>query len=161
MPSEALVMIPPLLCDARIFIPQIATLSRSQAVMVAPADCGERMEEIASQILSWAPAKFALTGMGLGGMVAVEMIRRAPERVTRIALIGTTAQADTPDVAAARETQIIAARGGRWDDVLRHEINATWMAPATDRVALVRLLHACFAAAQRSANCPEPDQATR
>jgi pimeloyl-ACP methyl ester carboxylesterase len=140
MPFETMVMIPPLLCDARIFAPQIASLSRQQAVMVAPSTCGERMEEIASQILSWAPAKFALVGMGLGGMVAIEIIRRAADRVTRIALIGTTAQADTPDVAAARETQIIAARSGRWADVLQHEINATWMAPTTDKVALVRLM---------------------
>ena len=72
MTSEPLVMIPPLLCDARVFAPQIVDISRDHAVMVAPATCGERMEEIASQILSWAPAKFALMGMGLGGMVAQE-----------------------------------------------------------------------------------------
>lgn len=140
MLSETLVMIPSLLCDARIFAPQIADLSRDQAVMVAPATCGERMEEIASQILSWAPAKFALMGMGLGGMVAMEIVRRAPDRVTRIALISTTAQADTPEAAAARETQIIAARAGRWSDVLTHEINSTWMAPNADKAELVRLL---------------------
>ncbi len=138
MSSETLVMIPPLLCDARIFEAQIATLSRRQAVMITPATCGERMEEIASQILTWAPARFALMGMGLGGMIAIEILRRAPERVTRVALVSTSAQADTPEAAAARETQIIAARAGRWEDVLRHEINSTWMAPGTDRVALVR-----------------------
>ncbi|MEM7605639.1 MAG: alpha/beta hydrolase, partial [Myxococcota bacterium] len=81
MSLETLVMIPPLLCDARVFASQIATLSRDRAVMVAPSSCGERMEEIASQILSWAPNKFALAGMGLGGMVAMEIMRRAPERV--------------------------------------------------------------------------------
>ena len=140
MTSETLVMIPPLLCDARIFAPQIADLSREHAVMVAPTACGERMEEIASQILSWAPAKFALMGMGLGGMVAMEIIRRAPERVTRIALVSTSPQADTPETAAARETQIIAARAGRLSDVLTHEINSTWMAASTDKAELVRLL---------------------
>ncbi len=140
MTCETLVMIPPLLCDARIFAPQIADLSREHAVMVAPADCGERMEEIASQILSWAPAKFALMGMGLGGMVAMEIIRRAPDRVTRIALVSTSPQADTPETAAARETQIIAARAGRWPDVLTHEINSTWMAASSDKTELVRLL---------------------
>jgi len=140
MTSETLVMIPPLLCDARIFAPQIADLSREHAVMVTPAACGERMEEIASQILSWAPAKLALMGMGLGGMVAMEIIRRAPDRVTRIALVATSPQADTPETAAARETQIIAARAGRWSDVLTHEINSTWMAASSDKAELVRLL---------------------
>ena len=137
MTTETMVMIPPLLCDARIFEAQTTVMSRQHAVMIAPTSCGERMEEIASQILSWAPPKFALMGMGMGGMVAIELIRRAPERVTRLALIATSAQADTPEAAAARETQIIAARGGRWDDVLRHEINSTWMAPTTDRAGLV------------------------
>ena len=132
MPSETLVMIPPLLCDARVFEAQLTALSRSHAVMVAPTTCGERMEEIASQILGWAPSRFALFGMGMGGMVAIEMLRRAPERVTRLALVGTTAQADTPEIAAARETQIIAARAGRWEDVLSHEINTDWLAPTSD-----------------------------
>ncbi|MEL6839983.1 MAG: alpha/beta hydrolase [Pseudomonadota bacterium] len=140
MPSETLVMIPPLLCDARIFEAQMRALSRDHAVMLAPTTRGERMEEIASQILSWAPSKFAVAGMGMGGMVAMEILRRATDRVTRIALIGTSPQADTPETAAARENQIIAARAGRWADVLQHEINSTWMAPTSDKVALVRLL---------------------
>lgn len=142
MPRETLVMIPPMLSDARIFARQLQDLSREHGVMVAPPTRGERMEEIASQVLTWAPSKFALMGMGLGGMVAMEVLRRAPDRVTRIALISTTPQADTPEAAAAREPHIIAARAGRWDDVLQHEINSTWMAPSTDKVDLVRRLTA-------------------
>jgi len=140
MPSETLVMIPPLLCDARIFNHQIRELSKEHAVMIAPTTRGERMEEVASQILSWAPPKFALAGAGMGGMVAMEVIRRASERVTRIALIDTSAQADPPEIAAAREPQIIAARSGRFDDVLQHEMNSTWMAPNTDKGAVIQLL---------------------
>ncbi|MFU8824538.1 alpha/beta fold hydrolase [Yoonia sp.] len=141
MPSETLVLIPPMLCDAGVFGPQILDMANDHAVMFAPTTQGERMEEIASQILSWAPGKFALAGMGMGGMVAMEVLRRAPDRVTRIALIATSAQPETPETAAAREPHIIAAKGGgRWPDVLRHEVNSTWMAPATDRVGLVRHL---------------------
>lgn len=140
MPSETLVLIPPMLCDSRIFAPQFQALGADHAVMFAPTHKGERMEEIASQILGWAPAKFAVAGMGMGGMVAMELLRRASERVTRAAFIATTAQPDTPDEAAAREPHIIAARAGRWADVLQHEIHSTWMAPGADRVALVRLL---------------------
>jgi pimeloyl-ACP methyl ester carboxylesterase len=142
MPRETLVMIPAMLSDARVFAPQMQVMSQAHAVMIAPPTCGERIEEIASQILSWSPPKFALCGMGLGGMVAMEVIRRAPDRVTRIALISTSPQADTPEAAAAREPHIIAARAGRWKDVLQHEINSTWMAPSTDKVELVRELTA-------------------
>lgn len=142
MPRETLVMIPPMLSDARVFAHQIQVMSQAHAVMIAPPTCGERIEEIASQILSWAPARFALCGMGFGGMVAMELIRRAPERITRVAFVSTSAQADTPEAAAAREPHIIAARAGRWGDVLQHEINSTWMAPSTDKVELVRTLTA-------------------
>ncbi|WP_242651014.1 alpha/beta fold hydrolase [Yoonia tamlensis] len=133
-------MIPPMLCDARIFEPQFRALGSDHAVMFAPTTTGERMEEIASQILSWAPAKFALAGMGMGGMVAMEILRRASDRVTRIALISTSPLAETPQTAALREPQIIAARAGRWDDVLQHEIHSTWMSPDVDKAAFVRLL---------------------
>ncbi len=140
MPRETLVMIPPMLCDAQVFAGPLQALSRDHAVMIAPSTSGERMEEIASQILTWSPTKFALMGMGMGGAVAMELLRRAPGRVTRIALISTSPQADTPEAAAAREPYIIAARAGRMDDVLQHEINSTWMAPATDKFDLVRQL---------------------
>ena len=140
MSRETLVMIPPVLCDARAFFPQMQALSHDHAVMVAPATCGERMEEIASQMLSWTPAKFSLLGVGFGGMVAMEMLRRAPERITRVALVSTSPLPDTPEAAAAREQHIIAARAGRWGDVMQHEINSTWMGPATDKPALVRRL---------------------
>jgi len=140
MSHDPVVFIPPMLADARVFAHQLQDLSRDHAVMVAPPTHGERMEEISSQILSWAPAKFAVAGMGLGGMVAMELLRRAPERITRTAFIATTAQPDTPEAAAAREPHLIAARAGRWEDVLRHEINSTWMAPGADKVELVRQL---------------------
>jgi pimeloyl-ACP methyl ester carboxylesterase len=140
MSREALVMIPPILCDARVFFPQMRALCQDHAVMVAPGSCGERMEEIASQILDWTPARFSLLGVGFGGMVAMEMLRRAPDRITRIALISTSAQAETPEAAAAREEYIIAARAGRMENVLQHEINSTWMGPAADKTTLVREL---------------------
>ncbi|MBQ2260226.1 MAG: alpha/beta fold hydrolase [Loktanella sp.] len=141
MPHETLVFIPPMLCDAGVFGPQMLALGNDHAVMFAPTTQGERMEEIASQILTWAPGKFALAGMGMGGIVALEVLRRASERVTRIALIASIAQPETPDAAAAREPHIVAAKsGGRWHEVLQDEIKPAWMAPTSDRVGLVRQL---------------------
>lgn len=140
MSHDPVIFIPPMLADARVFAHQLQDLSRDHPVMVVPPTQGERMEEIASQILTWTPSKCAIVGMGLGGMVAMELLRRAPDRITRLALIATTAQPDTPEAAAAREAQIIAAKAGRWEDVLRHEINSTWMAPTTDKVELVHQL---------------------
>ena len=124
MKSDPVLFIPPMLCDARVFLDQIAHLSRDHVVICAPPCGGETMEEIAALILAWAPAHFALVGASMGGMIALEIMRQAPERVTRLALINTIAQADTPRIASDRETQIIAAKAGRFADVIAHELNA-------------------------------------
>jgi len=140
MSIEPLVLIPPILCDARVFGPQINAFSRECPVMIAPTSVGERMEEIASNILSWAPSRFALAGMSMGGAVALEMLRRAPDRITRIALISSSAQGETPQAASAREPMIVAARSGRFDDVIHKEMNPDWLAEGPDRLAISNLI---------------------
>lgn len=137
---EPLVLIPPMLCDARVFCAQLATLSASVPVTFTPITNGDRIEEMASTILSWLPQKFALAGMGMGGMVAMEVLRRAPERVTRVAFISTNAQADTPEVSAQREPLIIAARSGRYDDAIHGEMNPAWLAPGPYRDDVMSLV---------------------
>ncbi|MBY5976863.1 alpha/beta hydrolase [Phaeobacter italicus] len=117
--SEPLVMIPGIFGDAVLFGPQMRALSGVLPVMVAPPLGGERVETIARHLLDQLPPRFALLGHGLGGVVAMEIIRRAPERVARLCLMSTTPLPDTPDQAAAREPQIIAARTGRLEEALR------------------------------------------
>ena len=79
--------------------PQIAALSPEIAVTVAPVTGGDRIEEIASGLLDVLPRKFALAGLSMGGIVAMEILRRAPERVSRLALMDTNALAAGDDPA--------------------------------------------------------------
>jgi len=137
---EPLVLIPPMLCDARVFYAQLATLSSQVPITFAPITGGDRIEEMASAILSWLPQKFAIAGMGLGGMVAMEVLRRAPERVARVAFISTNAQTDTPEIAAQREPLIIAARSARYKDVIQAEMNPNWLAPGPYRSDVLSLV---------------------
>ncbi|SHI59614.1 alpha/beta fold hydrolase [Wenxinia saemankumensis] len=120
--NEPLVLLPGLLTDARLFRPQIDALSTRGTIAVAGYGLGERVEEIASSLLSMIPARTALVGAGFGGAVALELIRRAPERVTRIALISTHPLAPTPAEAAEAETRIVAAKAGRFEDVIAKEL---------------------------------------
>jgi pimeloyl-ACP methyl ester carboxylesterase len=124
MKFEPLVVLPDMMCDARLFAPQIDGLSHERAVMIAPVHLGERVEEIASMILDMTPHRFALCGHAFGGNVALEIMRRAPNRVSRLCLIATNPMAETPIRAAEREPQIIAARTGRLEQVIREEIGA-------------------------------------
>jgi len=138
--NEPLVLLPGMMCDARLFGPQIAELSAEMAIMVAPITMGERIEEIASQILMVAPQKFALAGLSMGGIVAMELLRRAPERITRLALMDTNPLAETPQYAASREPQIVGARAGRLLDVMRDEMKPNYLAPGPARAPVLALV---------------------
>ncbi|PZQ96759.1 MAG: alpha/beta hydrolase [Cereibacter sphaeroides] len=121
--TEPLLLLPGLACDARVFFHQIVSLSLSRAVMVLPLK-GAIVEEMSQAVLAQAPPRFALCGTGLGGTVALDVIRRAPERVTRVVLISTDPFSETPQAAAAREARIVAARAGRVREAMTSELPA-------------------------------------
>ncbi|MCX7559181.1 alpha/beta fold hydrolase [Sulfitobacter sp. F26204] len=138
--AEPLVLLPDMMCDARVFGPQIAELSSDMAVMVAPITQGERIEEIASSLLDLLPARFALAGLAMGGVVAMELLRRAPDRVSRIALMDTNPLAETPAIAANREPQIVKVRSGRLLEVMRDEMKPQYLAPGPFRAEVMELV---------------------
>ena len=131
--SEPLVLLPGMMCDARLYGPQIAELSSEFAVTVAPITQGERIEEIASGLMPLLPAKFALAGLSMGGIVAMEILRRAPDRVTRIALMDTNPLAETPQSSASYEPMIVGARAGRLEQVLGEFMRPEFLAPGPHR----------------------------
>ncbi|MBT6188919.1 MAG: alpha/beta fold hydrolase [Tateyamaria sp.] len=137
---EPLVFLPGMMCDARLFGPQIAALSPEFSVMVCPVTRGERIEEIASALLDDLPSRFALAGLSMGGIVAMEILRRAPGRVTRLALMDTNPLAETPQIAAAREPQIVKARAGRLLAVMRDEMKPHYLAPGPYRGEILKLV---------------------
>lgn len=132
--GEPLVLIPGMGCDWRLFEHQIRAFARNRVVVLALPVMGERMEEIASEMLSQLPQKFALLGAGFGGTVAMEILRRAPERVQRVALLSTSPLADTPQQAAAREPLLVKLRAGRPEEALRDVIRPEALAPGSGRI---------------------------
>jgi pimeloyl-ACP methyl ester carboxylesterase len=129
-----------MMCDARLFGPQLAELSSEFAVMVAPVTRGERIEEIASSLLDQLPVRFALAGLSMGGIVAMEILRRAPDRVSRLALMSTNPLAETPQIAATREPQIVKARTGQLLEVIRDEMKPNYLAPGPYRAEILELV---------------------
>ena len=140
--QDPLVLLPGMMCDARLFGPQIAELSSEFAVTIAPITQGERVEEIASGLLSVLPDKFALAGLSMGGIVAMELLRRAPDRITRIALMDTSPLAETPQSSAAYEPMIVGARAGRLDEVLAGFMQPDFLAPGPQRTEILALVKA-------------------
>jgi pimeloyl-ACP methyl ester carboxylesterase len=118
--AEPIVLIPGLLLTARFYTEQLPELWRFGPVTIADHTRADSMATIAEQILATAPPRFALAGLSMGGYLALEIMRREPERVTRLALLDTSARPDTPEQTRARRELMDLADAGRLDEVAEH-----------------------------------------
>ena len=110
MPAQQdLVLIPGLLCTADLFAPQVAALSSVARVHIATHTGAASVADIARQILAAAPERFALCGLSMGGYLSFEIMRLAPHRVTRLALLDTAAKPDTAERVAGRRAMLARA----------------------------------------------------
>jgi len=121
------------MCDARLFAPQIAAFSADRAVLVPPLTGANTIAGMAYSVLQCAPPQFALAGLSMGGIVAMEIMRRAPERVTHLALMATNPRAEDPAVSANRERQKAQVRQGHLPAVLRDEMKPNYLADSAQR----------------------------
>lgn len=112
-----LLLIPGLLASPRLYREQLPDLWRFGPVTIADHTRDDSMAAIARRILADAPSKFALAGLSMGGYISFEILRQAPERVTKLALMDTTARPDTPEQTQLRRAQIISARSGRFAEI--------------------------------------------
>lgn len=109
--GEPLALLPGTLCDGRVYGPLLERLAPDHArpVLTPVTDGAETAADAAALLLRGLPPRFALAGFSLGGIVALEMIAQAPERVTRLALIDTTARPDPPANRAIRRNAVARA----------------------------------------------------
>ncbi len=110
MPGMPIVFIPGLMTTCRIYQHQIEDLGQRHPVLLANHWSASTMREVATQILAVAPEKFALAGTSMGGYAALEIVRQAPNRVTSLALLSTSAKPDTPERSEGRRQQVNASR---------------------------------------------------
>lgn len=129
MPRVSLVLVPGLLCTQALFEAQIAGLADLAEVTVADHRRSDSMAAIARDLLSAAPEEFAIAGLSMGGYVAFEVLRQAPERVTRLALLDTTARPDLPEQTANRE-RLVALAQKRGVEAAAEQLLAKLVAPS-------------------------------
>lgn len=107
MPEKTnLVLLPGSLCDAQLWRHQIESLSTLCAIYAPHLTSCDSLESMAHAALAEAPARFALVGFSMGGRVAIEMMRCAPERIERLALISASAHPVAPGEAERRQPLI-------------------------------------------------------
>ena len=100
------VLIPGLLCNQDLWAHQLATLDDIAQMQVADTTRDDNVEDMVDRLLNTAPDTFALAGLSMGGYVAQEVMRIAPQRVTRLALIDTSARADSDEQRGRRSDLI-------------------------------------------------------
>ncbi|HEY3634423.1 MAG TPA: alpha/beta fold hydrolase [Caldimonas sp.] len=130
------------LCDERLFAAQRAALAASHECHVFVFRDEDTLAAMAERVLAAMPPRFSVVGLSLGGYVAFELVRRALDRIERLALLDTTALADTPARRAGRLADIAKVEAGGIEALIP-ELPARWLLPAhAARADLVALLGA-------------------
>src|SRR6188474_538707 len=113
-----ILLVPGLASSPRVFGPVMPALWRLGPVTVANHIRDDNMGAIARRILAEAPPRFALAGHSMGGYIAFEIMRQAPERVAKLALLNTQARPDTPEAGEKRRGQIARVKAGDFSAIL-------------------------------------------
>ena len=124
-----LFLLPGLLLDEALWAPQLSALKEIADMMVADLSRYDSMAALAGAVLDKAPASFALAGLSMGGYAAFEIMRQAPERVTRLALLDTSARPDTPEQTQDRRALISMCDKGEFKGVTRRLL-PRWIHPS-------------------------------
>jgi pimeloyl-ACP methyl ester carboxylesterase len=112
-----ILLVPGLNCSARLYAHQVPALWRFGPVQIADHTRADDMAAIAAGILNAASPRFALAGLSMGGYIALEIVRQAPERVAKLALLDTGARSDTLEQTERRHRLIGLAQTGRFAEV--------------------------------------------
>ncbi len=126
MAVRDVLLLPGLMCDRRLWAPQIEALP--QRTFVGDTTRADNFPDMARDVLSAAPPRFAMAGLSMGGILAFEIWRQAPERVSHIALLDTNARADPPDRKSRRMQQIEEALSGRLRELAIETLKPVYLA---------------------------------
>ena len=160
-----LVLLPGMICDARMWGPQIAALSGCHTLHLPAISQHDNMQDIARVILDAAPPRFALAGLSMGGIISMNIVAQAPGRVAKIALLDTNPLAETAAVSARRGPQIQRVLDGGLEAVMRDEMKPLYLADTPQKgeildlcMAMARALGPQVFARQSRALATRPDQ---
>ena len=115
----SLVLVPGLLNTGRVFAHLVDGLADVADCLTTEPWHHDSIGAMADAALAGAPPTFALGGFSMGGYVALEIVRRAPHRVERLALIDTQATPDSPESTARRQALLEQTRVGRFHGIQR------------------------------------------
>ncbi len=128
VPADAVLYLPGMMCDARLWQPQ--TVALPYPAYHADTTTANTIRRMAECALADAPPRFAIVGLSMGGIVAFEIWRQAPERVTHMALLDTNPHADAPERRPIRMQQIEAVLAGGLREIAIEQLKPLYLAEA-------------------------------
>jgi len=134
-----LVMIPGMMCDERIFAPQIEELVSKRSVHIADISKHDNISDLAADVLRLAPPKFSLVLHSMGGIVAMEICAQDPKRIEKLVLIDTNPLAELEEVKLKREPQISDALTGKLINVIRDEMKPNYLASSENQDIILNI----------------------
>ena len=137
--TTPLILLPGMMCDARMFGPQINAFSEERPVQVGDLTGSDTMTGLAEAVLERAPDRFALAGLSMGGIVAMEILRLAPHRVERLALLDTNPLAEADEMKARRIPQMERVQNGELRAIMRDEMKPNYLADGPNRGEILTL----------------------
>lgn len=145
MPAENILLLPGMMCDERLWSHQVAAMP--VPTRVADLSRSDNFTEMAAQVIAEAPPEFAVAGLSMGGILAFEIWRQAPDRVTHLALLDTNPHPDTPDKKTIRFEQIAAAAAGKLEKLAIESLKPLYLAEKNrdDAVLLKTILDMALA----------------
>lgn len=117
MTKTKLVLVPGLLCNGALWAHQIGNLKDIAEIVIAETAQDDCVDAIADRLLQSVDGSFALAGLSMGGYVAQAVMRKAPERIERLALLDTSARADSEEQHRRRRGLIQLAKMGKFKGV--------------------------------------------
>lgn len=136
MPS--LILLPGLASDETLWRDQLPMLRARGPVHVTQVHARfQTLPAMATALLAEHAGPLILIGTSMGGILALEVLRQAPERVHALALLGSSARPDTPEMLQLREQAIALFETGRMDEVLRANVPFAFHPSKADDPALV------------------------
>lgn len=131
---ETLVLLPGMMCDERLFGPQIEAFGPHYDIVVGNLTGEASVERLAHRLLDRLPGRFNLLGLSMGGIVAMVMVGIAPGRIARLALLDTNHRADLAERRPLRDRQICDARSGKLADIVQREMMPGYFAAGNQNV---------------------------